>query len=224
MRLRIALVSVAFFALLASGVDKASAASVGILNAGFDDPSLALPNGTTGAKGAWAPSIIDWVTSGSSGTFAPFTDGEAYSGLGDLGRVAFMNSGGVIQQALGGVFQAGTDYLLSFDVGDRLDIGFGGKVELFDSSFSTLVATLILNDPGNGQFGTQVSTISASAVSAAGVVGQGIGIRFTATAGQVNVDNVSLSALPVPSAFVLFVSGFGILGWAARRHKHHADA
>ena len=223
MRLRIALVLVAFVALLTTGAGQANAASIGIQNAGFDDPSLALTNGTTDNKGPWAPSIIDWTTSGSSGTFAPLGSGEAYQ-LGDIGRVAFMNAGGVIQQALGGIFEAGADYLLTFDVGHRLDLGFGGRVELFDSSFSTLVAILTLDDPTAGHFATQVATISSSAISSAGVIGQGIGIRFTSTSGQVNLDNVSLAALPVPSALLLFVSGFGILGWAAGRHKHQADA
>ena len=223
MRLRIALVLVALVALLETGIGKANAASIGIQNAGFDQGPLDLVNGTTDNKGPWAPSILNWTTSGSSGTFAPLGSGEAYQ-LGDIGRVAFMNSGGVIQQVLGGAYEAGAEYLLTFDVGHRLDIGFGGKVELFDSTFTTLVAMLTLDDPTAGHFATQVATIPAAIVASKLVIGQGIGIRFTATSGQVNLDNVSLAALPVPSALLLFVSGFGILGWAAGRHKHQADA
>jgi len=224
MRLRIALVLVAFVALVANGVDRASAASIGIQNAQFEDQPVL--EHIDPVRGNYSSSAVGWVVGGSAGTFDPI------EGTGPLqpygpgttdGYVGFMNAGS-LSQTLSTFFQIGTEYRLTFDAGDRLDTVFPSTatVAFYAGTPANILQSFLLNVPGNGSFETQSVTLSAGAAAAG--VGQAIGILFTSPSVQVNIDNVSLSALPVPSALLLFVSGFGILGWAAGRHKHQANA
>ena len=228
MRLRIALVLVAFVALVSFQPGGAKAAVIPIVNGDFQD-TLTLTLGSSATLGNYELSAVGWTITGTGGTFQP-TIGPAkpYTSGTPNNRVGFLNGSVVspsqMEQTLSDNFSAGLDYLLTFDVGHRRDVGFPSLATavIFDATTDTNLITLTLLDPGNDSFSTQSLLLSSSLASS--VAGNQIGIRFTSNGSQLNLDNVSLSALPVPSALLLFVSGFGILGWAAGRHKHQANA
>ena len=228
MRLRIALVLVAFVALVAFRPHGARAA---VVNGNFQDP-LTLTLGSTATLGKYELSAPGWTITGTGGTFQPtIGTNKPYTSGDPNNRVEFLNGNdfdtshtSVMEQTLLDTFEVGVDYLLTFDVGHRRDVGFPSLATavIFDATTNTNLITLTLLDPGSDSFSTQSLVLGSSVAST--VAGDNIGIRFTSNGSQLNLDNVSLASLPLPSALLLFVSGFGILGWAAGRHKHEAEA
>lgn len=216
MRFKVASVISGLCALLAISPITAKAASISIVNAGFEDTGQVLDH-LDPVRGDYAFGAIGWtVTASQSGTYDPLTGaGKPYAtGVPD-GRVGFMNSG-ILSQTLSATFLAGTDYLLSFDVGHRRDTGFpSATAMIFAGSSATPVKSIALTDPGSGNFLTEYLTLSASDI--APYIGQSIGIKFASQDVQVNIDNVFLSTVPLPSALLLFMSGFGMLGFSMRR-------
>jgi HpiC1 cyclase len=211
------LLAAALVGCLAAGQPMAArAATLNILNPGFEY-GPALTEGIGDDRGPYVGAANNWDVGGFAGSFMPLADGAAYD-LGPLGVVGFMNVGGTLGQTLSDVFEADTNYVLSFDIGHRKDLGFAGSVIFYTDSPLTPIASFLLNDPGQDAFGLQFISLLATDIPN-GAIGQNISLRFSASQGQVNIDNVQLNAalVPLPSAVFLFASGMGIVAWSSRK-------
>ncbi len=105
-----------------------SAVPISIINHDFEDP--ALPEYP--ATGSVIPSIADWATTGSNGTWNPPDLVTTFFDLGAVdGQAAFVNSGVIGQWVVDGssnkvLLEADTTYKLEVDVGWRNDLALPG--------------------------------------------------------------------------------------------------
>lgn len=198
----------------------AFAVPVPITNPGFQVPDVAL-NGFT-------DNVIDGWTVVSTGSLSAgvFEPGAAFfTGLPTGEQTAYIQGvGSSIWQTVGTV-AADTDYTLSFDAGDRLDLRFSvSQARFFVGSFGgTSFDQAIAAPATDGTFLTQSITIGAA--SLAPFVGQDLLIAFTtqdSAQTQLNIDNVSLEAMsrvtvpsdvPLPAGLPLLATA--LLGFAA---------
>lgn len=191
--------------LLASALPQMAAAqentiSIPILNAGFEAEVLTCAPGNncwTYALPAWLPA---WgpggagLCCGSAGTFKPSTV-QYPAGIPAGVNAAFLgdsSNSGFIFQSVGVAVRANTVYALTLNVGQRADIkstGYmaslvvGGVTLAYDTSVSPALGTWLPD------------VITYNSGPNPPLLGQllGISIRSLGT-GQVNVDNVSLTA------------------------------
>jgi hypothetical protein len=123
------------------------------------------------------------------------------------------NKLGIVAQTLQTL--AGQSYKLSFDYSGRSDSGAGNNSMANVYWGNTLVATL--NEAPNSGWKTFDFTLTA--------VDQSTVLRFESTAPKNNpsfgsfLDAVSVTAVPEPGAFAMFLAGLGLMGTMAFRRK-----
>jgi len=214
----------------------AQAASIPVINPGFETDLLADGNFQLGASG-WT------VTAG--GTWNPTTS-EYPGGTPEGSNTAFLGlinlgfSTGILQQTTGTTFQNGQTYRLTVDVGDRADLSLSTfRVGLWADGVLVSTGGLFVlpsgaSDPrlpGDGGF----STVDALVTADSAIDGKLIEIRLEAfladpslivdpdsASRQISFDNVQLQTVPLPSAIYLFSSVLALLGWLRRRQIHTA--
>jgi hypothetical protein len=167
-----------------------------IQNPGFEADVLTCGSGLTCDN----PKVPAWLPSGFAGTIKPGT-GQYPAGVPEGVNVAFLGepdtSTGSISQTLGATLKANTKYILKLSVGHRADEVFtgyiaallaGGVTVAFDSSLLPEAGTfledvIVFKSPARPLLYGKPLTISIQSIGA----------------GQVNIDNVSLSACSVGS-------------------------
>jgi hypothetical protein len=134
-----------------------------------------------------------------SGLFKPSTE-QFPNGVPGGTNVAYLGRGqntiqtGSILQTLGATVQANTLYTLRLSVGARADIGFTGYSAALLAGNVTLAYDNTLN-PAPGTFLTDVIVYKSGAAPAQ--LGQRLQILIkSAGTGQVDIDDVSLTAAP----------------------------
>ena len=183
------------------------------------------------------PSVPGWEFAGLGGLFQP-NNSVFPSGAIDGSQVFFGDTRGngdafAAQSLTSSFYQSGIDYSLTVSVGNRAEgsIPFAnGEITLFaGADQNNVIATLDLSSiiaPSPGQLVDVTLLLTASDIAAAGAVGESIGIRLGgalipgSSAGQTKMDNVRLTAIPVPAAFWLFGSALGLLGWIRIRGRN----
>jgi hypothetical protein len=190
--------------LLAAQASYAALERINVINPKFEANSL-------GEGGLTINNIIGWTAvnnGGNGGVFNP--DNNEYPGASSIiggispviGKNVAYTNGRTIQQQLTAVFQPGSTYKLSVDVGQRLDVPFpstGAFIQLLAGN--TVIASSRTPIPGSGSF------ITATAVYIPRLhnrnqqydqlAGQPLTIRLGSNdgntfTGQVNYDNVRL--------------------------------
>jgi hypothetical protein len=167
-----------------------------IFNAGFEALVLNCDPGGgcwNGAIPGWQP---DWFNTGSGGTFKP---GPEQFPAGVPGGVncgyAGTEPGGLggIFQALTATLQANTTYILHVSIGHRADEAFTGYVASL-LALSVQVASDNSLNPAPGTF--LEDTITYATGTAPALLDQRLAISIKSVGtGQVDVDNVSLTAI-----------------------------
>jgi len=156
-----------------------------------------------------------WVTTGSSGQFQPgVTPGPYFNSLSDGPTSAYTN-GGVFSQTILPTVQLGMLYVLSVDIGYRLDTSFAGTARLLinGNPYDALGVT-----PVRGTFGTFTATYTGLAAD----VGQAITIELNSNGSQGNWDNVRLDGTApsvVPEPATLFLLAPALLMLRRRRQQ-----
>jgi hypothetical protein len=158
---------------------------------------------TGGVAGSWQPTAVSFPL--------PLPDGIT---------VAYSN-GGIISQTLTSSLIPDTTYVLSVDVGHRLDgpNGFATNYTIALYAGSTLLASL---PPGTsngiipmGTFADETLTFTTGATVASG----DLSIVLSSAGPQADFDNVRLTAstVPEPGSLSLLAGGLGLLLYARRR-------
>ena len=210
---------------------------IAIVNPSFEitTPSSGV-SGSNGTQSYWFDGSFDqWSQSGyNAGWFHPSS--VAYPGGGSLNspatglpngvNVAWLQGRSELAQTLSTTLTAGTQYTLSFYVGQRADgVPFSSySIELLVGGVAAAITSTPVT-PGAGGFLS--SSVSFTSVPFDPRVGQNLGIALIssgATNQQVNIDNLSLveiqgAFVPEPDGLALFGSGLGCLLLLAYRPK-----
>lgn len=196
----------------------ASAASLTVVNPGFDADVLAdgqfSCNGTIGFTG-WNSFNSGCGTGLLNPDSTMFPGGVAPS----QNNVAYHNGPAGFWQALTDTYQAGNTYTFALLVGQRLDVGFGGyTIELRAGSGTgaLLASTTNAVSPGAGTFlPTSVSYLVGTGNA---VIGQQIAVVFRGIGTQTSFDNVTVdsSAVPEPGTYAM-VGGAALLALLRRK-------
>jgi hypothetical protein len=178
---------------------------VTVTNPGFEATVL-------GDGGFTSGTISGWSAPGAQGEFNP----TAASGHPSEGSNIAYSNGGTISQVLAATLQAQTNYQLSVDIVDRLDISSTGYTVQLLAGGAVLAQdnSSLLPIPTNGDFLTSLLSVDIGATHSQ--LGQPLEIRLIGAAGgQTNFDNVRLSTLALPEPVSLIVwSLLGGLGLA----------
>ena len=198
----------------------ALAGPISVANASFEGPVQSSP-------GYFNPNgITSWVTtgSGSSGVWNPTLSPGGFAAywstaLPDGSQVGFSN-GQTIAQTLGTNYATGSLYSLTVAFGNRLDgpyIPTGVTMQLFAATTGSIVATqaIDVNSITRGTFKDFTLSYTADGSSD----GKAIGILFTSTGQQLDIDNVRLNNVPEPGTLILLGSALAGIGMARRRKQ-----
>ena len=184
------------------------AESVFIENAGFEDDVLADGTYFFGAPSGWT------LTEGVGGPFNPttlhFPEGAAE------GENTVFSNDGIFSQVLDDVLTVNNSYVLSIDIGSRLDIPAADYfVELWAGN--TLLGSTSSELPEAGRFTTV--TVTYDALLGDPSVGSALMIRFAGLEWQTNFDNVRLNATLIPAPASLAMIVFAAAGVRRRRRR-----
>ena len=199
---------------------------ISVLNHSFENPVQSGPGYQA------PPGITSWVTTGSeeAGVWNPaIFPGLPLSyffstALPDGSQIGYTN-GGTIAQTLGTSYVAdGSTYSLTVAFGVRLD-DLAGKpriptnvtMQLYAGTTATIVATQAIDFSSITQGTFKDFTLSYSADSSSN--GNAIGILFTSTGNQLDIDNVRLNNVPEPGTLILLGSALAGIGMARRRKQ-----
>ncbi len=214
------LTSSAIAALLAISMNPAAHANL-VVNGSFEDSSFGAPGGyTLGLVGSAVPGwsipsgdgTYPWgLTNGAFGAFTPY--GNQFIVLGRYDTAAEFT----IQQTLTGL-STGSTYTLSFAIASELDCC--AKTEVSYLSGSSTSSQTFSATP-SGAYWTDWSTHSMSFVAdSSSVTFQFKDVNPTTNGFDVGLDNVSVTAVPEPETYALFMAGLGLMGFMARRRKN----
>lgn len=171
----------------------------------------------TGCTYNYGP-IPGWSTIKGAGSFQP---GSLFSAIPDGSLVGFANATNSISQTLtGNSVLANSTYTMSVYVGDRSD-GLNGNYTLSLDTILVGVTTTLCSVTGNSSSITPgtFQLEGCSYTSGSSVPAGNLYLLFTANTGQLDVDNVSLTAsVPEPSSVLLL--GFGMLFLVATLFMH----
>ncbi|TXR46370.1 peroxidase family protein [Phyllobacterium endophyticum] len=154
-----------------------------------------------------------WTMTGTGGLFAPAATIVNPAGLQGT-KVAWLGQDGLLSQVTAETLEAGVNYRLSLDIGDRTDGAFPGGVVRLVSSDGTVLVSQVLTAPADGQWsGVTIET----GLIAAGLVGQGLRIEIQQTGGtadQILVDDIHLDVVRPTAALdeedrLAFLNGTG---------------
>ena len=180
----------------------ASATGLDVANFSFEDPSIG---------GGFIDGVPGWTTTGSdpSGILVSTNFGMASD---DGVQNAWLNAGS-LSQTVAATAQAGVNYTLRVDLGQRPD-----DVPTVANIFLVVGGHTIL---GTGQplVTGDWTTYIASYTALAGDDGAAISIILQQVDHQSEFDNVRLNATPLPAALPLFGTGLGVLGLLGWRRK-----
>jgi len=193
----------------------ASADTIAITNASFEITNPL--NISCGAGCAWNTGPIPgWTTTGGQqGSWMPNSTYFS-SPVPDGSIVAYSNLGGTISQTLADSLVANTSYVLSVDIGHRLD-GWVTDYTIALYAGGTLLDSLSGSNgviPA-GTFATESFTFDSGTTPASG----NLGIKLTSAGSQTDFDNVRLTASPVPEpgSLALLAAGLGLTILVLRR-------
>ncbi len=162
----------------------ANGASIVVVNPSFETmPAGGLNDSST--LGLWdVGSVPGWTESGDAPMGQYQASGLTFNKLDDGSTIGFANAGGTLSQDVGRV-TAGSTYILSVDIGQRLDIP------------STVSADLLVNGVAYAAIGTQAmpggwATFTATYTALSSDINDIITIQLKAFAGQGDFDNISL--------------------------------
>ena len=181
------------------GLTTTGSETVALSNASFEENSLAdgQPNVVIDAvlgNYTFTPPN-GWTMSGTGGLFNP-TDGVTNNASIDGTNVVWLGQDGMLSRDTGVVLEEGATYSVSFDIGDRTDTVWpGGVARLVSNTTNTVLQTLNLAAPADGQWSTV--TFDTGAIDAA-VAGQSLRIEIQQTGGtgnQILVDDIQLNIL-----------------------------
>ncbi len=211
---------------LVFAVARAQAASIPILNPGFELDTAAAAGG-----GGWTDAVpTDWSDpqGGDNTNFIENIGGFASEGSTHLGYDG--NEFGMVYQDLSTAWAPNTSYTFTVGVGNRAGTGagtgrfglgssldvlspagpFGGPYSLQTPSvfFSDFNTATIVPDNGTNYFGDATFTFSTGAVAPAG----NIRISVQEISGtRIHVDNFRLDAIPEPSSLATLGLAAGLL-------------
>lgn len=200
------------------------AASVNLVNPGFEDPLLANGVWTIGTVPGW--SVIKPPSGPDAGVYNPPAH-IFQSAVPEGNQIAFSN-GATLSQILSEQIMGNTRYTLDVSVGMRLDAPLDGyEIQLLAAG--NLLASLSSNIsahnapiPGAGRF----VDASLTYLSGTSYLGENLEIRLMSSGVQAIFDDVRLdgtavnvSAVPLPAGFLLFGSGILSLIGAANRKR-----
>ncbi len=225
---------------LALSAHYAAADPITVLNPSFESPVLAATgNSNNGPIDNWT--ITSFGSAAAAGVWylpdAPYFTVNAPDG----NQVAFIyggtgvTGGGSIAQTTSSLFQSGTNYTLSFYVGQLALAGgltYPGTVDaiLYEGSTSNVLATFPVTAPLSGPGSFQLDSFTLPAEANPYASGD-IGIEFSAAGGSgsfVTFDDVSLNAsaaaaaIPEPASLLFLAAG--LIGFAMRRRNAKAPA
>ncbi len=182
-------------------------ASIFIENHSFEADVLEDGLWTLTAPAGWT------LTGGIGGTYNP-TEPQFPFGVPDGQNSAFSN-GGVLSQVLDDVLTASTAYILTVDVGNRLDVPFSQaySVQLWAGENLLTQTTPLLPEPG----GFQTITVQYNALLGDPHIGMALEIRLAGIGSQVNFDNVQLTGTIIPGPAPLAMLVFAAAGVRRRR-------
>jgi PEP-CTERM motif len=161
--------------------------------------------------------IPDWMMTGAGGSFQP-NSAIFNLPLPDGSIIAYSN-GGTISQTLSTSLAANTTYVLSVDVGFRLN----GAVDATTYSLALYAGGMLLNSFSSSNDIIPIGTFADETVtftSGASVTpGQKLSIVLTSGGQQADFDNVRLteSAVPEPASLSLLAIGCGLMFFVFRR-------
>ncbi len=164
--------------------------AVEIANAGFESPLL--------SEGGWVITTPGWAGVGAAGVMNPpatLFPAEAPEGH----NVASMN-GGVLEQTLSELVQAGAYYQLSAKFGQRLDQPPASYNLQLATGSTVVTETGILSTAGPGTWAT--ANLSYQPAASSAEVGKPLKVRLVwVSGGQLNIDDVKIikktSAVPL---------------------------
>jgi hypothetical protein len=117
--------------------------------------------------------------------------------LGDYWTDAIANHGGCCTDPINITFSGGTFTLTSLDI-----LYDDGRPTMFTGSNA---ATFTVSGLGHVEFGSLFAGVTSVLWS---------------TTGQSMADNVTVTAVPEPETYALFMAGLGLMGFIARRRKN----